>query len=131
MAKNALVAQGVDFSYYNGLVLKDVGIALERGELVGLLGPNGSGKTTLLNVLSGLLSPKRGQVLLGVLDIGSNSAQLQVVEVRPGAPPLPTSRTQPRDRRRHGPAPLVSGPRAPSAHANAVAPGQALASEEV
>jgi exopolyphosphatase/guanosine-5'-triphosphate,3'-diphosphate pyrophosphatase len=31
-----------------------------------------------------------GQVLLGVLDIGSKSAQLQVVEVRPGAPPLPT-----------------------------------------
>ena len=30
------------------------------------------------------------RVLLGVLDIGSNSAQLQVVEVRPGAPPLPT-----------------------------------------
>jgi hypothetical protein len=29
-------------------------------------------------------------VLLGALDIGSNSAQLQVVEVRPGAPPLPT-----------------------------------------
>jgi exopolyphosphatase / guanosine-5'-triphosphate,3'-diphosphate pyrophosphatase len=29
-------------------------------------------------------------VLLGVLDIGSNSAQLQVVEVRAGAPPLPT-----------------------------------------
>ena len=29
-------------------------------------------------------------MLLGVLDIGSNSAQLQVVEVRPGAPPLPT-----------------------------------------
>jgi exopolyphosphatase/guanosine-5'-triphosphate,3'-diphosphate pyrophosphatase len=27
---------------------------------------------------------------LGVLDIGSNSAQLQIVEVRPGAPPLPT-----------------------------------------
>ena len=29
-------------------------------------------------------------MLLGVLDIGSNSAQLQVFEVRPGAPPLPT-----------------------------------------
>jgi exopolyphosphatase/pppGpp-phosphohydrolase len=29
-------------------------------------------------------------MLLGVLDIGSNSAQLQVVEARPGAPPLPT-----------------------------------------
>lgn len=29
-------------------------------------------------------------MLLGVLDIGSNSAQLQVFEARPGAPPLPT-----------------------------------------
>jgi iron complex transport system ATP-binding protein len=72
MAGMALVAQGVDFSYYNGLVLEDVSVALERGELVGLLGPNGSGKTTLLNVLSGLLSPKRGKVLLE----GQNLRQL-------------------------------------------------------
>ena len=62
--KTALQAERVDFSYYDGLVLRNLSLTLAEGELAGLLGPNGSGKTTLLNVLSGLLSPKRGQVLL-------------------------------------------------------------------
>jgi iron complex transport system ATP-binding protein len=65
----ALQTQNVDFSYYNGLVLRDVSLTLRRGELVGLLGPNGSGKTTLLKVLSGLLPPKRGRVLLDGQDV--------------------------------------------------------------
>jgi exopolyphosphatase/guanosine-5'-triphosphate,3'-diphosphate pyrophosphatase len=40
--------------------------------------------------MSRLATGSGGGMLLGVLDIGSNSAQLQVFEVRPGAPPLPT-----------------------------------------
>jgi iron complex transport system ATP-binding protein len=65
----ALQTQNVDFSYYNGLVLRDVSLELRRGELVALLGPNGSGKTTLLKVLSGLLRPRRGRVLLDGQDV--------------------------------------------------------------
>jgi iron complex transport system ATP-binding protein len=65
----ALQAERVDFSYYDGLVLRELSLTLAEGELVGLLGPNGSGKTTLLNVLSGLLAPKRGQVLLWGEDV--------------------------------------------------------------
>lgn len=65
----ALQARNVDFSYYDGLVLRDVNLTLRRGELAGLLGPNGSGKTTLLQVLSGLLSPRRGRVLLDGQDV--------------------------------------------------------------
>ncbi len=59
-----LRAENIDFSYYNGLVLKQVRLALRPGDLVGLIGPNGSGKTTLLKVLSGVLPPKRGEVYL-------------------------------------------------------------------
>jgi branched-chain amino acid transport system ATP-binding protein len=38
---------------------------VEKGAIVGLIGPNGSGKTTLMNVISGVLRPTRGEVLYG------------------------------------------------------------------
>ena len=44
--------------------LTAVSLAVERGDLVGILGPNGSGKTTLLNVLAGGLTPRTGSVTL-------------------------------------------------------------------
>lgn len=65
----ALEAQGVDFAYYDGLVLQGVSLELRKGNLVGLIGPNGAGKTTLLKILSGLLGPKRGFVYLDSQDI--------------------------------------------------------------
>jgi branched-chain amino acid transport system ATP-binding protein len=51
--------------YYGAIqALKGVSFAVERGELVTLLGANGAGKTTTLKTLSGLLRPKQGTVLL-------------------------------------------------------------------
>ncbi|MBS4223468.1 ATP-binding cassette domain-containing protein [Lederbergia citrea] len=50
---------------YNGYsVLNNVSFSVERGELFGILGPNGSGKTTLLKMISGLLLPEQGEVLV-------------------------------------------------------------------
>jgi iron complex transport system ATP-binding protein len=45
-------------------VLDGVSLAVERGDLVGILGPNGSGKTTLLRILGGTLNPQAGTVAL-------------------------------------------------------------------
>ena len=50
-------------------ILEDISIELNRGELVCLLGVSGGGKTTLFNVISGLLAPDAGQVLLDGKDI--------------------------------------------------------------
>jgi len=51
--------------YYGAIhALKGVSFAVERGELVTLLGANGAGKTTTLKTLSGLMRPKRGCVEL-------------------------------------------------------------------
>jgi ABC-type branched-subunit amino acid transport system ATPase component len=45
-------------------VARDVNFRLERGARHALIGPNGAGKTTFINLLTGLLAPSRGSVLL-------------------------------------------------------------------
>jgi ABC-type branched-subunit amino acid transport system ATPase component len=45
-----------------------VSVTVHPGEIVGLIGPNGSGKTTLLNLVSGVLSPTAGRVLIDGAD---------------------------------------------------------------
>ncbi len=47
------------------VAVDDVSFAVERGRLVGLLGPNGAGKTTTVSMIAGLLTPDRGDVLVG------------------------------------------------------------------
>jgi len=44
--------------------VEDLSLAMEDGEILGLIGPNGSGKTTALNMLSGFLAPDAGRVWL-------------------------------------------------------------------
>lgn len=55
----------------NKEVVHDVTLSMEQGEIVGLLGPNGAGKTTSFYMLTGILKPSGGQVLLDGRDIGS------------------------------------------------------------
>ena len=66
---NKLEVKNVSKSFSDNHVLKDISIELKQGELVSLLGVSGGGKTTLFNVISGLLTPDNGQVLLDGKDI--------------------------------------------------------------
>jgi|CXWL01.1.fsa_nt_gi ABC-2 type transport system ATP-binding protein len=50
-------------------VLRGVDLALERGQLLGLIGPNGSGKTTLIRAMTGLTPLSQGRVLIDGIDI--------------------------------------------------------------
>ena len=51
----------------------DVSFTLEKGELLGVMGPNGSGKTTLFNLIAGALAPDSGGIRLHGRDIGGLS----------------------------------------------------------
>src|SRR5690606_11817995 len=46
------------------VVVRDVSIAVRRGEAVGLLGPNGAGKTTVFTMIMGLVKPDAGEISL-------------------------------------------------------------------
>ncbi len=66
-----------DVSTYYGPIraLKQVNLKVEQGEIVALIGANGAGKTTLLSTISGLQSPKHGQILLNGRDIAGQSPE--------------------------------------------------------
>ncbi len=56
--------QSITFGYEQVPLLYDVNLQVHLGEMVGLLGPNGSGKTTLLRLVSGVLLPQHGSIVL-------------------------------------------------------------------
>ncbi|HEY3296282.1 MAG TPA: ABC transporter ATP-binding protein [bacterium] len=59
-----LAAEQVTFGYDGAPLLRDISLTLRQGELTVCLGGNGSGKTTLLRLMSGLLTPAGGHVVV-------------------------------------------------------------------
>jgi len=59
-----LVAHSLAKSFGKRVVVRDVSIAVRRGEAVGLLGPNGAGKTTVFTMIMGLVKPDAGSIQL-------------------------------------------------------------------
>jgi lipopolysaccharide export system ATP-binding protein len=64
-----LVARGLSKGYKSRQVVKDFGLRLDAGEVVGLLGPNGAGKTTCFYMIVGLVPADSGEILLDGTDL--------------------------------------------------------------
>lgn len=76
--------------YYGPKVgVQDLSFAVGQGEILGLLGPNGAGKTTTLRMLTGYLTPTRGQVRVAGADLWENPARARrLIGYLPDRPPL-------------------------------------------
>ncbi|WP_133500292.1 LPS export ABC transporter ATP-binding protein [Cognatilysobacter terrigena] len=81
-----LRAEGLRKKYKSREVVRDFGLTLEAGEVVGLLGPNGAGKTTCFYMIVGLVPADAGQILLDGQDI---TAQPMYARAKHGVGYLP------------------------------------------
>ncbi len=70
-----LKVNNIDVFYGNIHALKDISLEVNEGEIVTLIGANGAGKSTLLKTLSGLLKPKKGNILYLTQQIAGKPAQ--------------------------------------------------------
>jgi len=66
---NAIRIEGLTKSFKNLKVLEGVNLTVERGKMLALLGPNGAGKTTTVRILSTLLKPDAGTVMVNGYDV--------------------------------------------------------------
>ena len=87
--KQAVRLEQLNFGYQpDGLILSDINLSLHRNETLALVGESGSGKTTLMNILSGLLQPTNGKMLVdgqdaSELDIGSYQNRIGYITQEP------------------------------------------------
>ena len=66
---NKLTAHNLSKQIKKTKIVQDVSLEVSSGEVVGLLGPNGAGKTTTFYMITGLLHPSEGKVMLNHTDI--------------------------------------------------------------
>ena len=69
MSQAILATNGLGLDIGGATIVADVSLEVAPGEFLGIIGPNGAGKTSLFNLLSGLLRPTAGTVLLAGRDI--------------------------------------------------------------
>ncbi len=73
----AIETRGLEKSFGEHYALRGINLKMSRGECLVVFGPNGAGKTTLLKILSTLMKPSAGSVLLDGIDIRDKPAQIR------------------------------------------------------
>ncbi|MCZ7392923.1 MAG: ATP-binding cassette domain-containing protein, partial [Candidatus Methanoperedens sp.] len=64
-------------AFGTNVVLRNIDLRIERGEFLTVFGPNGAGKTTLIKIMSTLVSPTSGKVIIDGMDIKENPIEIR------------------------------------------------------
>ena len=71
--KNHIKLENISFHYNkNNPILKNLNLVINKGEIIGIIGPSGSGKSTTINILTGLLKPKNGKILVDKIHLNND-----------------------------------------------------------
>ena len=62
--KPVIKLEKISLSFQKRLILENISFNLNQGQILGLLGPNGVGKSTIFNIITGLLKPNFGSVII-------------------------------------------------------------------
>ena len=79
MSEPAIVVRGLRKSFGAKEAVAGIDLEIARGSLAGLVGPNGAGKTTSLSMMTGLLRPDSGQVVIDGLDVWADPPAAKAV----------------------------------------------------
>jgi ABC-2 type transport system ATP-binding protein len=77
MSEPILIAQELYKSYGDHQAVKGISLQVARGEVFGLLGPNGAGKTTTISMLTGLLEPTSGTIIVDGMDLAQHTSEVK------------------------------------------------------
>lgn len=70
---NIIEIKGLSKSYFRNKAVDNISLNIEKGKVVGILGPNGSGKTTIIKILAGILRASKGEVLIDEITPGAKT----------------------------------------------------------
>lgn len=73
MKKTILEARNLIKKYGDFTAVNSVNLAIQEGEIFGLLGPNGAGKTTIISMITGVLAPTSGSIMVNGLDLQADT----------------------------------------------------------
>ena len=76
MNKEIIIINGLTKQFKNTLAVKNISFKINKGKIVGLLGPNGCGKSTSMGMILGLIKPSLGTVIIDGQNIEQNRTNL-------------------------------------------------------
>jgi len=79
--------KNISLSYGNRLILDNINFKINEGQIFGMLGPNGVGKSTIFNLITGLITPKYGKILINGHDATNFPIYLRTKKFKVGYVP--------------------------------------------